>query len=82
MPAADSPPRDVKRALAHRARMQGIIGEDVAFGVLHGPISLPVVSSKYAVRADLPTRMQRLPAAGPARILLLFQSIRWSIAGP
>jgi hypothetical protein len=42
--------------------MQGIIAEDVAFGVLHGPIDLPVVSSKYAVRADPPTKMQRMPA--------------------
>jgi hypothetical protein len=55
--AGDSPPRDVNRARVGRARMQGIIAEDVAFGVLHGPIGLPVVSSKYAVRADLPTEM-------------------------
>jgi hypothetical protein len=44
--------------------MQGIIVEDVAFGVLHGLIGLAAVSSKFAVRADPPTRMQRMPAAG------------------
>jgi len=68
--ASESPPRDVNRALAHRARMQGIIAEDVAFGVLHWPIGLAVVSSKYAGRADPPTEMQRMPAAGSATILL------------
>jgi len=61
--AGDSPPRDVNRALARRARMQGIIAEEVAFGVLHGPIGLPAVSSKYAVRADPPTHIERMPAA-------------------
>jgi hypothetical protein len=66
----DLPPRDVNRALAHRARMQGIIAEDVAFGVLHGPIGLPGVSSKYAVRADPSTKMQRMPAAASAMILM------------
>jgi hypothetical protein len=50
--------------------MQGIIAEDVALGVLHGPIDFPVVSSKYAVRADPLTKMQRMPAAGTAEILL------------
>jgi hypothetical protein len=43
--------------------MQGIIAEDVAFGVLHGPIDLPLVSSKYAVRADPPTKIEPMPAA-------------------
>jgi hypothetical protein len=43
--------------------MQGIIAEDVAFGVLHGPIGFPAVSSKYAVRADPPTKIERMPAA-------------------
>jgi len=43
--------------------MQGIIAEDVAFGVLHGPIDLPLVSSKYAVHADPPTKIERIPAA-------------------
>jgi len=50
--------------------MQGIIADDVAFGVLHGPIGFPVVLSKFAVRADPATKMQRMPAAGSARILL------------
>jgi hypothetical protein len=68
--AGDSPPRDVNRALACRARIQGIIAEDVAFGVLHGPIDFPVVSSKYAVRTDPPTKMQRIPAAGTDEIVL------------
>jgi hypothetical protein len=68
--AGDSPPRDVNRALAGRAGMQGIIADDVAFGVLHGPIGFPVVLSKFAVRADPATKMQRMPAAGSARILL------------
>jgi hypothetical protein len=71
--AGDSPPRDVNRALARRARMQGIIAEDVAFGVLHGPIDFPLVSSKYAVRADPPTKIERMPAAGQPRFYFNFK---------
>ena len=68
--AGDSPPRDViVRSRVVRACKESS-PKNVALRVLHGPIGLSVVSSKYVVDADLSTGMRRMLATKSYRILL------------
>src|SRR5262245_63843759 len=66
---AQSPPREViVRSLVECACKESS-PKDVA--VLLGPIGSHAVSSKYAVDADLSTKLRRLPAAKSTRISTL-----------
>jgi hypothetical protein len=68
---AQSPPREViVRSLVACACKESS-PKDVALAVLLGPIGRHAVSSKYAVDADLSTKLRRLPAAKSTRISTL-----------
>jgi hypothetical protein len=68
---AQSPPREViVRSLVACACKESS-PKNIALAVLLGPIGRHAVSSKYAVDADLSTKVRRLPAAKSTRISTL-----------